>query len=568
MTLSSAQITTDENTIPLQDENGVWVWEKHYPEGLNWRVDFPQDSLLSVFDHSVARFGQAAALTFQGHTYDYAAFGKMVNHVAQGLQNMGVAKGVKVGLFLPNNPMSPVFYYGILKAGGTVVNYNPGYAERDVLHQITDSETRFMVALDVDVFKDKLMPLLEKSDLEKVILCPADGRNLLAQSADADTAENVVTWGALIKNEGTPEQVDIDPMNDIAVLQYTGGTTGVPKGAMLTHHNVYANTMQMSLWFHNIEAGKDKQMAVLPLFHVFAMTMVMNLSIWNGMEIVLMPQFDMKEVLRIIQEDKLTHFAAVPSIYNMMGSYAGIENFDFSSLKFCLSGGAPLPGDVKRLFEEKTQAFRVAEGYGLTESSPVGTCSPVTGEMKVGSIGMPVPGTVLEIIDPEDGETVLPVGVKGEICISGPQVMKGYYNKPEETAEVIRNGRLHTGDIGYMDEKGFVYLVDRIKDLILVSGYNVYPRHVEEAIYLHPSVAECIVAGVPDKSRGEAVWAWVKPVDGADLDATELRNFLKDKISATELPRKIIIREEPLPKTAVGKLSRKDLLEQEGIARV
>ena len=567
MTLSSAQ-TAIENTLPLQDENGVWVWETHYPSNIDWRADIPEGSLLDVFESSVTKFADKPALTFQGHRYDYAAFGDMVNRVAKGLQDMGVAKGDKVGLFVPNNPMAPVFYYGILKAGGTVVNYNPGYVERDVLHQIQDSETRFMVTLDVDVFKDKLYPLIETSCLEKLIICPADGKDLLSLETAPASDETTIYWAELIDNAGDAAAVDIDPMNDIAVLQYTGGTTGVPKGAMLTHHNIYANTYQVSLWFHNIEAGMDKQMGVLPLFHVFAMTMVMNLSIWHGMEVVLMPQFEMKEVLRIIHEEKLTHFAAVPSIYNMMGSYAGIENFDFSSLKFCLSGGAPLPGDVKRLFEEKTQAFRVAEGYGLTESSPVATCSPVTGDMEIGSIGMPIPGTVIEIINPEDGETVLPVGEKGEICISGPQVMKGYYNKPEETDNVIRNGRLHTGDIGYMDEKGFVYLVDRIKDLILVSGFNVYPRHVEEAIYLHPSVAECIVAGVPDQARGEAVWAWVKPVEGGEIEASELRSFLKDKLSPAELPRKIIMRDEPLPKTAVGKLSRKDLLEQEGITRV
>jgi len=279
-----------------------------------------------------------------------------------------------------------------------------------------------------------------------------------------------------------------------------------------------------------------------------------------------MPQFDLKEAITLIHEERPQYFVAVPTIYNALGSYAHIKDYDFSSLKFCLSGGAPLPGDVKRLFEEKTGAKCVAEGYGLTECSPVATCNPVSGKAKVGSIGMPLPGTLIDIIDPEDGVTILPTGEKGEICITGPQVMKSYYNKEDATLETIKNGRLHTGDIGYIDDEGYVYLVDRIKDLILVRGYNVYPRHVEEAIYKHPKVAECIVAGVPDKARGENVQAWVKPVDGAELSASDVKDFIKDKLSPTELPRKIIIRTEPLPKTAVGKLSRKDLLEQEGIS--
>jgi long-chain acyl-CoA synthetase len=247
-----------------------------------------------------------------------------------------------------------------------------------------------------------------------------------------------------------------------------------------------------------------------------------------------------------------------------LAGYDRIAEYDFSSLKFCLSGGAPLPNEVKNAFEKKTGAALLTEGYGLTEASPVVTCNPLSPRARGGSIGIPVPGTVVEIVSVEDGVTLLKPGEKGEVCARGPQVMQGYYKKPEETAKVLKNGRLHTGDVGYMDADGFVYIVDRIKDLILVSGYNVYPRHVEEAIYSHPAVKECIVAGVPDKLRGEVPYAWVKPIDGNPLDAATLRAFLKDKLSPVEMPKKIIVRDEPLPKTAVGKLSKKDLLAQEG----
>lgn len=568
--MSSNLLANAENILEmekkLQDENGIWIWQKNYPDSINWDIDIDNDNLIDIFDSTVKKYANRPAIYFNGTEYSYKELSELVEKTAKGLQDLGVSKGVKIGLFLPNNPASIVFYYGILKAGGTVVNYNPSYAEREVLYQMKDSETKFMVTLDIEPLLDKLLPLMEESEVEKIIACPADGKNLLNLPTNKMEG-SVITMGELMDNDGKPERIEINPDEDIAVLQYTGGTTGIPKGAMLTHKNIYANTYQCSLWFNNMDKGKDAQVAVLPLFHVFAMTVIMNLSIWNGMRMLLVPQFDMKDVLRLINDERPTHFPAVPSIFNMIGSYAQIENFDFSSLKFCLSGGAPLPAEVKRLFEEKTRAFRVGEGYGLTESSPVVTCNPMFGKMKVGSIGQPIPSTIVEIISTEDGKTILPIGEKGEICVRGPQVMKGYYNKETETAKIIKDGRLHTGDVGYMDDEGFVYLVDRIKDLILVNGYNVYPRHVEEAIYMHEAVEECIVAGVPDRARGEAVWAWIKPVDGIELTADTIKKFLRDKLSPTELPRKIIIRHEPLPKTAVGKLSRKDLLEQEGITK-
>ena len=569
-----------EKDAVYQDEDGVYIWEKHYPKGASWRDVIESKPLYTIMDRAVEKYGDFKAVHFLGKEMTYKEIGGLVNRVAKGLQNMGVVKGTKIGLFLPNTPYSMIFYYAILKAGGIVVNYNPLYAEHELVNQIEDSETDIMVTLNVKVLYEKAQLMLNDTRVNKIIVCPLQEMLPFPKSAlfpfvkckeisKIPHDSRHVWFKELLKNEGDFKAVEIDSKEDIAVLQYTGGTTGIPKGAMLTHANLYANVQQTALWLQDIKAGEDSQVAVLPFFHVFAMTVIMNMSVWFGMRILMQPSFDVEAVLKLIDQEKPTYFPAVPAILNAIASSSKVEDYDLSSLKFCLSGGAPLPGDVKRLFEEKTGCHAVGEGYGLTETSPVAACNPIDPErVKVGSIGMPFPGTIIEIVDRDDGKTILPLGEKGEICIRGPQVMKGYYKQQEATDDVIIDGRLHTGDVGYIDDEGYIYIVDRIKDLILVRGYNVYPRHVEEAIYEHPSVEECIVAGVPDKSRGETVWAWIKPYEGRELLAEDLNVFLENKLSPIERPRKYMIRNEPLPKTAVGKLSRKDLLEQEGIERI
>lgn len=542
-------------------------WIKSYAEGVVWDIEIPSRPLYAFLDETIKKYADRQALSFAGHGYDYKAIGQLVARAAKGLQAQGVKKGVKVGLFMPNSAYSVVMYYAILKSGGTVVNYNPIYVESDLINQAEDSETDILVTLDVPPLLEKAKALLDKTRVNKIIVCPVKEKlTETTRTLELDAAQHV--WFCdLIANDGNFSPVAVSPENDIAVLQYTGGTTGVPKGAALTHKALVANAMQIGQWYHNAQEGQDSMIAVLPLFHVFAMTVVMNMSVMKGMKLFIMPQFNMQEMLDLIQTEKPSYIAAVPTIYAAMANYDKISNYDFSSLKFCLSGGAPLPAEVKSAFETRTKAKLVAEGYGLTEFSPVATCNPLSAKARAGSIGLPVPGTVVEIISIEDGKTVLKSEEKGEVCVSGPQMMQGYYKRPDETANVIRDGRLHTGDVGYIDGEGFVYIVDRMKDMILVGGFNVYPRHVEEAIYTHPAVAECIVAGVPDKLRGEAVHAWVKPKDGNPLDAATLRAYLDGKISPIEMPKKIIIRDQPLPKTAVGKLSKKDLLAQEGIVK-
>lgn len=544
------------------------VWAPSYPAGVSTDFDVPNVPLFSLLDKTVAKYADRPAVVFAGVEYNYGDIGKLVARAAAGLQAMGVKRDVKVGLFMPNSGYSLVMYYAILRAGGIVVNYNPIYTEADLVKQVEDSETDILVTLDAAPLLEKTAALLVKSRVSKIIVCGARDNMLAPTKTDGLVSGEAYAWFAdLINNDHTLADVSVDPANDIAVLQYTGGTTGVPKGAALTHRNLVANTLQMDQWYHNAVAGEDSMVGVLPLFHVFAMTVVMNMSVAKALKIYLLPQFNLAEMLDLIATQRPTYLAAVPTMYTAMVNADRTGSIDFSSLKFCLSGGAPLPAEVKSAFEERTKAKLVAEGYGLTEASPVLTCNPLSEKARAGSIGLPIPGTTVEIVSLEDGVTVLPAGEKGEVCARGPQVMQSYYKKSEDTALIMKNGRLHTGDVGYMDGDGFVYLVDRVKDLILVGGYNVYPRNIEEEIYTHPAVAECIVAGVPDKLRGEAVWAWVKAKDGQSLSDSDLRAYLQGRLSAIEMPKKIIVRDEPLPKTAVGKLSKRDLLVQEGIRK-
>jgi long-chain acyl-CoA synthetase len=546
-------------------------WLKSYPPELKWDTEIPERRLYALMDHAVERHAKNEAVDFLGKTMTYADIGDQVDRMAQGLQALGVGAGVKVGLFLPNTPYGVIGFFAILKAGGTVVNYNPLYAERELLYQIDNSETAYLVTLDLKVLYDKVPALLKQSRLKKVIVCRMQDilpfpKNLLfplvkgKEIAKHPRDDQHVRYNDLIKNNGRPEEVRIDPVKDIAVLQYTGGTTGVPKGAMLTHANLYANAMQCDMWFPS-EAGKaERIVGVLPLFHVFAMTIVMTYGVYKGSCMVLLPRFEIDMLLETIQRAKPTIMPGVPTIFTAINNYPKLGDYDVSSLAYCLSGGAALPLEVKQKFEKLTGCTLV-EGYGLSETSPVATANPFTGVNKESSIGLPVPGTTIDIISIESGKPV-PLGENGEICISGPQVMAGYWNNPEATKEAIVNGRFRSGDIGYMDEDGYTFIVDRLKEMILAGGYNVYPRNVEEAIYMHPAVAECAVVGIPDEYRGQTVKAFVALAEGQSLAEADLLAFLEDKISKIEMPKQVEFR-TALPKSAIGKILKKELLAEE-----
>lgn len=550
-----------------------YPWLQSYPPGIDWNAHIEPRPAFAMLDDTAARFPGRPAFNFLGKKYNWAKIKDLADRMAAGLQQMGVGKGYKIGLFLPNSPYFLISYYAILKTGATVVNFNPLYADRELKHQIEDSETDLMITTDLALLYDKAHVMLHATRLKSLVICrftdilpfPKNVLFRLLKSKDLARIKHpdqIVWFHDVIDTGATLQEPMIDPLNDIAVLQYTGGTTGIPKGAMLTHHNIYANTMQSRSWFPAIRDGVDKMLGVLPFFHVFAMTAVMNISVMTGMEIIALPRFDLKDTLKTIHKNKPTLFPAVPAIYNAINNCTVLDKFNLSSLRFCISGGAPLPVEVKRKFESITGCVLI-EGYGLSESSPVACANPIDGENVAGSIGLPLPQTVIEIVDLQDRHTIVPNGERGELCIRGPQVMKGYWKKPQETLDVLKDGRLHTGDVAILDERGYVYIVDRIKDMIITNGYNVYPRNVEEAIYQHPAIEECIVAGLPDDQRGEMVKAWVKLKADQKLTAQELKEFLTDRISRMEMPRQVEFRDEPLPKTLIGKLSRKDIVAQE-----
>ncbi len=555
----------------------VLPWLSYYPEHVNWHEKIVPKPVFALLEETAQKYPDHAAFDFLGKKYNWAQIYDMARKLARGLQNQGVGKGQNVGIFLPNTPYFLVAYYGILMSGASVVNLNPLYAEDELAHLIEDSEIDYVFSSDLEMLHGKMMKMLHSTRLRHIIICPFKDvlpfpKNILfsifkrKDIAKIEADARIIFFDRLCHNKGDAVIPEIDPLHDMAVMQYTGGTTGLPKGAMLSHNNVYVNAMQAKAWFYDVQPGGDKMLGVLPFFHVFAMTAVMNFSVANALEIIALPRFDLEDTLKVIARKKPTLFPAVPAIYSGINNSPLRTKYDLSSLKYCLSGGAPLPVEVKRKFEEKTGCVLI-EGYGLTESSPVVCVNPVEGENKAGSIGLPFPQTIIEIVNVEDKKTLMPIGERGELCIRGPQVMMGYWRKPNANADTLRETsdgdlRLHTGDIAIMDEQGYVFIVDRLKDMIITNGYNVYPRNVEEAIYKHPSVEECIVAGLPDEKRGERVVAWIKLKDGRELSEDDLRAFLEDKISKMEIPKSIEFRDEPLPKTMIGKLSRKDVVAQ------
>lgn len=547
-------------------------WSGQYPSSVDWHTQVSDEPMPAVLDRQAATQGERSCVNFLGRISSYSEIADLSNRMAKGLQEMGVGKGDRVGLFLPNTPYAVIAFYGVLKAGGIVVNFNPLYADEEVRKQIDDSGVKIMITLDLKLMLPKLQRMLGRPPLEKIVVCsmsaalPFPKAQLFkvfkySEIASVKSDEALVSYDSVIENDGDYVRHEIDSRRDVAVLQYTGGTTGVPKGAMLTHANIAINARQVALWDGEPSDYQERVLGVLPLFHVFAMTVVMNAAIIVGAEMILLPRFEVITTLKTIQKTKPTQFPGVPTLFNAIDQEPTVDKYDLSSINICISGGAPLPLKVKQAFEGRT-GCKLVEGYGLSESSPVAACNPVEGVNKEGSIGLPLPQTFVEIRGLDDPDKLMPVGESGEICISGPQVMLGYWQRPDETARTIRNGRLHTGDIGYMDEDGFTFIIDRLKDLILCSGYNVYPRTIEEAVYRHPAVAEVTVVGIPDDYRGEAPKAFIRLKDGESLEAEDLKAFLKDKISPIEMPQEIEFREE-LPKTMIGKLSKKELVAEE-----
>ena len=549
----------------------AYPWLRHYPAGVDWHQPLAGRPLWSLLDDSAARYGNRPCATFFGRTTTYREIATLVDKAAAALQAAGVSKGTNVGIMMPNAPAYIVYYFAILKAGGTVVNFNPLYTVEELAFQVRDSETQLMITFDLKALFGKVEQLVADGTLARAVVVSFPGQlpttkgtlfrmfkgKELAAPQKSAVRSKLLMESELLARGGKLQPVDVDPDRDVAVLQYTGGTTGTPKGAMLTHSNLVINAQQVISWAPELGDGRERVLGALPFFHVFAMTVVMNFGIAKGAEIVMMPRFVLDDALKLINDAKPTIMPGVPTIFNAIQNHPKLKSFDLSSLKFCLSGGAALPIEVKHRFE-KLAGCALVEGYGLSETSPVLTCNPITGVPRPGSIGLPLPGTIISLRSLADPMMEVAPGERGELCAKGPQVMAGYWKRPLETAQQFAGDFLRTGDVAIMDRDGFFEIVDRIKDLIICSGYNVYPRRIEEAIYTHPAVEEVTVIGVPDDYRGEAPMAFIKLRQGAEASAEDIMRHLEPKLSKIELPAAIEFRES-LPKTMIGKLSKKEL---------
>ena len=556
-------------------------WLKDYPAHIEWDMPLSDGTVRQLWEESVAQFADREFCDFLDKTYTYGQMDALVKKAARGLQDRGVTKGTRVGLFLPNCPYYPVFYYAVMSIGGVVVNFNPTYPTDMVKDLANLAGVEVMVSLDLEAVYSLVEPSVGTTSVQTLVVCPfagvlpgikgllfplvAKGRGLpLAKPAYSD---KIVRYRDFMANAGNPSQVDIEP-NDIAALQFTGGTTGLPKAATLTHNNLFVNIQQAGNWFPRITGDGDSILAVLPFFHVFAMTVCLNYMVARGGRVIMHPRYETEQCLEAFSKKKPTLFAGVPAIYTAICNHPDVleGKVDFSSLKYSISGGASLPIAVKHKFEALS-GCSLTEGYGLSETSPIACTQPIPEDGKErrereATIGIPVPGTRIDIISLDDGETVLGYGEenRGEVCISGPQVMQGYWQNDAETKECFDSeGRFHTGDIGYMDEEGYTFIVDRKKDMILTgNGMNVYPRDIEEAIYEHPAIIEAAICGIPDEGRGERILASIVLKDGEALDHEGLRAYLKDKVPSYALPE-ITETLEELPKSQIGKILKKDI---------
>ena len=548
-------------------------WVKSYPRDIAWDTPIDTTPVHEQLLASCARMGDETALDFLGAATSFRRLGEKVNALAGALQSeLGVKKGDRVALLMPNSPHYVVAYFAVLRVGATVVNCNPLYSLSELSHIVTNSGADILITLDLKVTFSSAEKLVGAGHIKKLVVghfpnaLPRTKKLLyrlfkgkdLAKPADSPANGTVVSFEDLIALGRTPNPVTIDAAADIAVQQYTGGTTGTPKGAMLSHANIAANRAQLEIWGCGLFDPGTKVVAVLPFFHIFAMTTCMTLPLCSGSQVVMLPRFEMKAFISLMKRTRPNVVMAVPTLLHALAAEARVTADVLSSLQFAISGGASLSSETREAFAEKSNAM-LAEGYGLTEASPVVTCAALHAASRPGSIGLPIPATEIRFMSLDDPDQDVPHGERGELVVKGPQVMVGYHDDPEASRRAFTaDGYLRTADVGHFDEDGYVFLVDRIKDLIICSGFNVYPRAIEDAIYRHPAVDETNVIGVPDSYRGEAPIAYVKLKEGETLSEDEMKSFLKEHLSKLEMPREIIFRDE-LPKTMIGKLSKNDL---------
>ena len=552
----------------------VRPWIASYPEGIEWRTEIDTTPVHEQVLAACARNPSAVALDFLGGTTTFGDLAKKIVAFAGALQSQyGVKKGSRVALMLPNTPFYPIAYYGVLRAGGTVVNCNPLYTVPELSHITKNAGADILITLDLKQIFEKAEALLAAGHVKSLVVCHFPDalplakkvlyslfkRKDLSRTSKSQHVAKIRAFDELISARHTPSAVHIDAETDIAVQQYTGGTTGVPKGALLTHANIAANMSQIDKWGCGLFYPPSKVVAVLPFFHIFAMTVCMNVPLCNGTQVVMLPRFELKALLDLLMRTKANVLPAVPTLLNAIARADTATPEHLASLEVAISGGAALPDEVRNAFAKKSKAI-LAEGYGLTEASPVVCCAALRVASKPMSIGLPLPGTDIRFVDVDKHQEV-GIGENGELQVKGAQVMAGYYNNPEASEEAFDDGWLRTGDVGHVDEDGYVFLVDRIKDLIICSGFNVYPRTIEEALMTHEAVEETNVIGVPDDYRGEAPVAYVKLREGKTVSETDLKHFLAEKLNKIEMPKEIIFK-DALPKTLIGKLSKKELREE------
>ncbi len=557
-------------------------WLAHYETCVPHSLDYPKISLQQTLFDSARRFGSRPALHLIlryvgpfsiGVRMTYRELANQVNRFAAALAALGVKQGDRVGLLLPNLPQFVIAFYGSLTAGAIVVNANPQYKARELEQQFGDAGVETVILLSP--FLARMREAQPKTVVKRVIVtdlpdyvpAPLNGwvRRALRREGllvDVPASEDVYHFRRLLDaHREEPPKVEVSP-DDVALLQYTGGTTGIPKAAMLTHHNAVTNAIQMRRWITTLEEGRERVMGAIPYFHAYGMTVSMSMGIYSAAELVLLANpRPVDRVLQAIHREGVTIYPGIPSMYAGIINHPSVSKYNLKSVKVCISGAAPLPMDVQLKFGEITGG-RLVEGYGLTEAAPVTHCNPINGERRAGSIGLPLPDVDAKIMDYEK-LVEQPVGLDGELWLRGPQVMKGYWRHPDETANVItEDGWLRTGDIARVDADGYFYIVDRLKDIIISSGLNIVPHEVEEVLLEHPHVQEAVVAGIPDPQRGETVKAFVVLKAGTEATADELIAFCRERLAAFKVPRYVEFRAE-LPKTTVGKLLRRVLVEEE-----
>jgi long-chain acyl-CoA synthetase len=551
------------------------LWHQHYDKGVPLEIDFQETPLGDYLLKAHKDYADKPALSFMNRTLNYAELNEEVGRFATALSQLGVVKGTRVAVQAPNIPQTLIAFQAILRLGAHAVMTNPLYMPPEIEHQWNDANVEVAIVMDF-IFEQKVNAIREKLPVKHYVIASIPEYlkfplNWLApiklkkqeppMIAKVNYGSTVHKFTDILNAAGAEApQAEVD-MDDVAVIQYTGGTTGVSKGAILTHRNISSNVQQLNSWFVGVEFGKEVLLAALPFFHIFGLTVCMTWPISVGGKIVLQPNpRDIVGLVKNLVKHKVTLFPALPALFNAINQFDGVENLDLSAVKYCFSGSAPLPEDVQKKFEELTKSI-IVEGFGLTETSPVVTANPLMGQRKIGYIGIPAPNTDVRIVD-ADGSVEMPVGEAGELIVRGPQVMQGYLNRPDETAEAIKDEWFYTGDLAIMDEDGYFRIVGRKKDMIIASGYNIYPDEIDRVLTSHEAVFESCTIGIPDDKRGETVKAFLQLHPGSSVSVEELTEYCKGEMAAYKVPKLWEFREE-LPKSSMMKLLRRTLRDEE-----